>query len=206
MPPSVSIDSTALVASTAVVGAPHRPLLGVPASLAPGPTVVGPDCWVGHACVVGEGVRLGRGTILDHGARIDANATLGENVLLLYGGQVGAEATIGNGAIVGGFVAERASVGARSRIFGSLIHTQHDPALDWDDPRAVEPSPEVHDEAFVGWGACVIGGVTIGRRAYVCANALVTRSVSANHIASGVNHVVPPTMWPGALSESTFLR
>ena len=49
------------------------------------------------------------------------------------------------------------------------------------EPRAVV----IGDGAFLGIGACVMAGVTIGERAFVGANAVVTRDVPPNGVVAG---------------------
>lgn len=44
----------------------------------------------------------------------------------------------------------------------------------------------IHDNVWIGEGACVLPGVTIGRNAIVGANAVVTKSVPENAIVAGV--------------------
>lgn len=97
-------------------------------------------------------------------------------------------------------------VGSGCRVFGDLIHRQLDPTRPWDAPDAREDSPSVEDGAFVGWGATVVGGITIGRGAYVCAGATVTQDVPAGCIVTGINERHTPGEWKGALGKSEFFR
>jgi serine O-acetyltransferase len=47
-------------------------------------------------------------------------------------------------------------------------------------------SPTIGNDVFIGSGAKVIGAVHIGDRVMIGANAVVTKSIAANHIALGV--------------------
>ena len=109
---------------------------------------------------------------------------------------------MGKACIIGGFVAERVTIGDRVRVFGKLVHSQHNPTLGWDTVDAVEDSAVVESGAFIGFGSMVIGKVIIGSRAYVCAGAIVTKNVPALHIAVGVNKIIPFSQWEGPLANS----
>jgi len=67
-------------------------------------------------------------------------------------------------------------------VFGHLIHRQTNTQLPWDESNTPEASAVVEDDSFVGFDAQVIGGVKLGPRAYICAGALVTRDVPADHV------------------------
>jgi serine O-acetyltransferase len=73
---------------------------------------------------------------------------------------------------------------ANSRI-GSGVTIYHRVTLgvSGDDPRNV---PNVDDGAYLGTGAVLVGGVTVGRNAKVGAGAVVTKDVPADQVAVGV--------------------
>jgi acetyltransferase-like isoleucine patch superfamily enzyme len=199
------VDSTATVADRAILSGLYHPLQGGGTRQASTrATRIGPRCWIGEGAFVGQGAEIGADSILHGDVRVECDATIGSGVLLTYRAWIDLEATVGDGSVIGGFVCERAVVGRRCRVFGSLAHLQHDPSLPWDDPRAQEESPVLKDEVFVGWGATIIGPVVLGERAYVCAGAIVSRPVPSRHIAHGHNQVVPYDRWPGALQKSPF--
>jgi bifunctional UDP-N-acetylglucosamine pyrophosphorylase/glucosamine-1-phosphate N-acetyltransferase len=206
-PASVRVDDTATVADNATLGVASRPLQGGRTLSARKTTTIGPGCAIGDGAFVGEGAEIGANTIVDGGVRIGSNVTIGKDVLLLYGCTVDQGATIGDDSVVGrGFVGERSVLGRGCRVFGSLIHAQRNPLLPWDDPEAEEDSPVLKDGAYVGWEATVIGPVVLGERAYVCAGAIITRSVPSRHVAFDRNRVVPYEDWPGDLAKSPFFR
>ncbi len=109
-------------------------------------------------------------------------------------------ASIGENCVVGGFVGENCRVGANSRVFGSLVHSQLDPTIDWDEIE--EPAPVLGERVFVGFGALVIGGVAIQDRVYICAGATVTQDVPSRHIAFGVNQIIDFRAWKERLRHS----
>lgn len=54
-----------------------------------------------------------------------------------------------------------------------------------------EQYPRVEDGVYIYAGAAVLGGITIGARSVVGANALITRDVPPDSIAYGYNQIRP---------------
>jgi acetyltransferase-like isoleucine patch superfamily enzyme len=193
----VVVEPTARVAETARVGAAPRRLQQGEWDRAGRPAYVGAGCDIGHYSVIGQEVHIGAGTILDAYSLIEIGATLGDNVLVIHRACVGARACVGQGSVIAGLVCERAVVGAGCRVFGDLIHRQLDPSARWDAPESTENSPCLEDRVFVGWGATIIGGITVGTGSYICAGATVTRDVPPHCIVTGINDVAHPEDWAG---------
>jgi UDP-3-O-[3-hydroxymyristoyl] glucosamine N-acyltransferase len=204
--PAAHIAPTAQIAPTAVISSPFRPLLDGRRVRVDGDTVIGAGVWVGQFAVIGRGVRLGPDSLIEDYVAIEARAVIGERVVVATRSRIGIGVTIGNDTVIMGVIGDSAQIGAGCRIAGDLIHRQLDPSLGWDDPGSEEPSPIIGDGAFVGWRALVVGGVNVGKSAYVCAGALVTKDVPAGYIASGRNEITHPRQWPGALGKSPFFR
>lgn len=202
---SCEIDANARVCAGAVIGKIFRPLLDAAAEPETvGATIIRSDAYVGYFAVVGAGSVLSEGVIVDDYCSIESDVKIGERSLVIYHSQICNEARVGRECVIGGFIAERVVVGDGVRVFGKIVHSQHDPSAGWDAPASAEPSATLEPGAFVGFGALVVGGVVIGRMAYVCAGAIVTRDVPARHIAFGVNKVVPSNEWKGGLARSPF--
>jgi acetyltransferase-like isoleucine patch superfamily enzyme len=123
---------------------------------------------------------------------------------VIYRAQICNDVRVGDECVIGGFVGERSVIGRKCRIFGKLVHLQHEPHKGWDDDDVAEPSPRVEDGAFIGFNAIVAGGITIGERAYVCAGAIVTKDVPDRHVASGKNRIAHFSRWKGPLKDSEF--
>ena len=51
-------------------------------------------------------------------------------------------------------------------------------------------APVLGDEVFVGAGARILGGITIGERAKIGANAVVTKDVPADATVVGINRII----------------
>lgn len=198
------IDDSARICSGAVLGKPFRPLLDGDAEQILVPTVIGPNAYVGYYAIVGSGSVLSSGAIVDDHCSIESEVTIGDRSLVIYRAQICNEARVGRDCVIGGFVAERVVVGDRARVFGKVVHSQHDPSRGWDAQEAMEASAVVEAGAFVGFDALVIGEIVVGAKAYVCAGAIVTRNVPAGHVASGLNKIVPFDEWNGPLARSTY--
>jgi serine acetyltransferase len=202
---SCKIDASARICSGAIIGKSFRPLLkGRAEERTEETTVIGQNTYVGYYVVLGAGTVLAQGAIIDDHCIVETDVYIGSGSLLIYRAQVCDDAKIGSHCVIGGFVGERVVVGDRARIFGKIVHAQHNPTVDWDAPQAREPSPVVEAGVFVGFDALVIGEVVLGTMAYVCAGAIVTRDVPERHIAYGVNKIIPFTAWKGRLGRSPF--
>ena len=194
--------------STAVVGNPLRWLQGCvpPDSVEPATITLPESIYVGPFATIGEGVILGEGVVLDAYCSVEPYASIGTNSILIYRAWVGGDAKIGRDCVIGGFVPENAVIGDRCRVFGNLVHTHRDTTMSWDHHETPEPSVTVLEDSFVGFGATVAGGFSVGPRAYVCAGSIVTRPVPPDHIACGVNEICHFTAWHGQLRENPIFR
>lgn len=201
-----TIDPTAQIASTAVIGSRFRPLLDGRAVRVDRETVIAAWVWVGQFTVIGQGVTIGAQSLVEDFVSIQARAEIGERVVVATHAWIGLDVTVGDDSVIRGHVGDHSRIGAGCRIAGDLIHRQLDPSQPWDDPASEEPAPIVEDGAFVGWRALIIGGVNIGAGAYICAGALVTKDVPPGYIARGRNQIMRPSDWSGALGKSPFFR
>jgi UDP-3-O-[3-hydroxymyristoyl] glucosamine N-acyltransferase len=201
---AATIDPTAHIAQTAVIGSQFRRLLDGRQVQVDRDTVIAARAWIGEFTVIGRGVRIGADALVEDYASIQANSEIGKRVVVASRAWVGLGVRVGDDSVIKGHVGDSARIGTGCRIAGDLIHRQIDPSGGWDDPASEEPSPVVKDNAFVGWRAVIVGGINIGEGAYVCAGALVTRDVPAGYVACGRNEIMPPSEWPGALGKSPF--
>jgi UDP-3-O-[3-hydroxymyristoyl] glucosamine N-acyltransferase len=200
------IEESASIAPTAVIGSKYRPLLDGREIEVGRPTEISAGVWIGQFVNIGEGVRIGAGTRVEDYAQIQARSRIGERVVVAGRAWIGLDVTVGDDSVIKGHVGDGVKIGKNCRVAGDLIHRQLDPSRGWDDEDSEEPAPLVDDGAFIGWRAMIVGGVNIGRGAYVCAGALVTRDVPAGWIASGKNKIMQPSRWRGALSKSPFFQ
>jgi serine O-acetyltransferase len=76
-----------------------------------------------------------------------------------------------------------------ARSIGNDVHFRHDTTLGpvrSEDRHRPEALPVIEDNVEIGSGACVVGGVTVGRGAHVGANAVVLEPVPAGATVFGV--------------------
>lgn len=194
---------------TALVGEPMRPLQGMVWSEWDPPTRaprLADPVYVGAFCIVGEGAELARGVILDAYCVVGRGATIGADTLLTYRAEVCGHASIGQRCVIGGLISEDCMIGDDCRVLGDIVHVHTNASMSWDHHDPPEPSATIRDRTFVGVNATVVGGITLGPNAYVCAGAVVTRDVPPRHVVSGVNSMVPFDEWRGPLAESPFFR
>ncbi|WP_017600651.1 acyltransferase [Nocardiopsis lucentensis] len=159
------------------------------------PVRIGEKCLILNQVVIYEGVSIADGCMLEDRTRVGYGTSIGPDSRLIYGAYVCDRVTIGARGRIAGFVCDAAVIGDDCTMMGDLVHEYTRPHEGWWD--VDEPSPRVHDESVIGYGAKVVGGVTIGPRSYVAAGATITRDVPAEHVAIGANNFTPIRDWPG---------
>jgi acetyltransferase-like isoleucine patch superfamily enzyme len=135
---------------------------------------------LGPVDVLGTGnVRLGRDALIYPGVHLETQGAgrieIGDGVVLSRGVHIVAfdRVTLGDGAMVGEYSSLR---DANHRLSDeSVRHSGHDHA-----PIAVGRN------VWIGRGAAVLKGVTLGDSCVVAANAVVTRPVAAGTVVGGI--------------------
>ncbi len=87
------------------------------------------------------------------------------------------------------------SIFLNARSIGNDVQIRHDTTLGavrLKDSKEPDKLPVIEDGADIGSGACVLGGVTLGRGAVVGANAVVLQSVPAGATVFGVPARIMP--------------
>jgi acetyltransferase-like isoleucine patch superfamily enzyme len=199
------IHSKTQICSGAVIGKPYRKFLDgtQEKSLI---TKISKDVYIGYYAIIGTGSRIAMGTIVDDHCIIESRVRVGQKSLITYRAQICNDVKIGDKCIIGGFIGERTIIGNNCRIFGNIVHLHHNPSLGWDDDEATEGAPVIKNHACIGFGAIVTGNITIGRKSYICAGAIVTRNVPDLHVVSGKNKIVHYSKWKGRLRKSPFFK
>lgn len=101
---------------------------------------------------------------------------IGHNVQFGKGVTVHCDAEIGNYVLIAGNAA----------FVGRDDHSYHLPGVTiWDSPRGDNHKVVVEDDVWIGYGAIILSGVTVGRGAVVSAGSLVCRDVSPYAIVGG---------------------
>lgn len=183
----VIVDPTTDVGAYAVIGMPVPPgRFGSPSRLPgareskPKPVHLGPGVVVGPHAVIDDGSIIEGGVWIGAGVRLGHDVLVQEDAEIYYRAQIYDRAVVGPRAMVGGFLCNDANVGSDSVVMGSLVHRFTDAVVG-----VPEDPPRVERNAFVGWGATVIGPVTVGERAYLAAGATLTRDASPGRLYMG---------------------
>ncbi len=138
--------------------------------------------WIGSKsilnpfAVVFEGATLEEAVTLEERTTIGSLTKIGNKTHILYQAQVYDNVTIGRDCIIGGFIGNNCKIGSRCSIFGNLVHryAKADPRL-WDTEDEIGPT--IEDDVLVGFGAVIVGEITIGAGARIRPNAVVTKDV-----------------------------
>lgn len=123
-----------------------------------------------YGCEIGGGTRIGTFVEIQAGARIGAACKLQSHTFVCEGVAIGDRVFVGHGVT---FVNDKHPRAADPE--GRLLE-----GADWELLETV-----VEDDAAIGSGATILGGVRIGRGATVGAGAVVTRDVPAGATVVG---------------------
>jgi acetyltransferase-like isoleucine patch superfamily enzyme len=146
-------------------------------------TFIGDGVRIGAFCVIEHGVHIEANVEIDHYCRIARGTRIGAKTRILYGAQVFDDVRIGRDCIIGGDLVDRAIVGDEVTFQGNTAHSHADPTGDWDETE--EASPVIETGSVVGIGALLIGGITIGPRAYVAAGEIAKCNVPEEMVLLG---------------------
>lgn len=197
------IHATTDICIGAVIGKPFRKYLdGTKEQLEK--TIVAKGVYIGYYTIIGNGSIISSNAIIDDYCLIESRVKIGESSLITYKSQICNDAVIGNGCVIGGLIGERTRVGNNCRIFGKIVHSQHNPCLGWDDDNSMEDSSIIEDYSFIGFNSTIVGGIRIGRKTYICSGAIVTKDVPDSHVVSGINKIEHFSKWKGRLKTSNF--
>lgn len=138
-----------------------------------GPVEIGTGVRIGNYCLVEAGATIGDRVSIDSYCRISAEAVVGEWSQILYGAQVFERARVGARCVVGGSLIDDAILGNDVTYMGNMAHSYRQPGnLEaWDE--VVQKSIKVGDNTVVGERALLIGGIEVGARSYIAAGEVV---------------------------------
>lgn len=131
-------------------------------------------------------IAIGRGVEIRKGARLEAVGPLDVQKPKIV---------IGDGTSINLYfhcgAAESVTIGKNVSVAGRVYITDHDHEFEHPDLPTIKAglkvSPVViEDEVWLGEGCAILKGVTIGKRAVVGANAVVTKDVPAFTVVGGV--------------------
>jgi UDP-2-acetamido-3-amino-2,3-dideoxy-glucuronate N-acetyltransferase len=123
-----------------------------------------------YGCEIGDGSRIGTFVEIQKGAKVGRRVKVSSHTFICEGVELEDHVFVGHGVM---FINDR-----RPRATGreGLLQTEED----WELERTV-----IENEASVGSGAVILGGVRIGVGALVGAGAVVTRDVAPGTIVIG---------------------
>jgi UDP-3-O-[3-hydroxymyristoyl] glucosamine N-acyltransferase len=147
------------------------------------PVRIGPKSRIGHQVYIGKAVTLHEGVRLDTMSFVGAHSTIGEGSAV-HSVKVFEAVTIGRNTFIGGDVSNWTVIGDDVTFMGRIVHTYRKAGgrSDWVGS-GPQPSPHIRDKAVVGENAMLIGGIDIGRGAYVAAGEIIKYDVPAGHLA-----------------------
>ncbi len=148
-------------------------------------TRIGDNVRIGAFCIIEHGAHIGPGVEIDHYCRIGRGVRIGAGTRILYGAQVFDYVVIGEKCIVSGDLVDRTIIEDEVTFQGNTAHRHNDATGDWDTTE--EPSPVVKRGSVVGIGAMLIGGITIGPRAYIAAGEMARTNIGREMVLRGGN-------------------
>lgn len=208
---SCHIESETIIEDNCIVGKPsrdqlaglrenlirtHRPVTdyAVYDSLVDTETVIGKGVQLQRGAVVYSGVTMGEGVICEDDCIVRWDTVIGAHSKIMFGALVSSYASIGEYCRIGGFCCNDAYIGNYTSMFGSLVHAY----TKYGGGRR-DPAPKLKDRVTVGWGAQIIGGVTVHEDSYVAAGSTVTKDVPSRVVATSTNVHNPLPKWLGDL-------
>lgn len=123
-----------------------------------------------YGCRIGDHTRIGTFVEIQRGAAVGAYCKIQSHTFICTGVEIRDRVFVGHGVM---FINDRRP---RATGCGGLLQTEED----WELERTV-----IEDEASVGSGAVILGGVRIGAGALVGAGAVVTRDVAPGAVVVG---------------------
>lgn len=124
-----------------------------------------------YGCRIGDGTRIGTFVEIQRGASIGAACKIQSHTFICDGVSIGDRVFVGHGVM---FINDKRP---RATAEGGALQTEDD----WE----LLPT-RIEDDATLGSGAVILGGVTIGAGALVGAGAVVSRDVPPGATVAGV--------------------
>ncbi len=143
-------------------------------------TIIEDNVVICSGVFIGDGSNIGEGSFLSHGIYIGHDVSIGQNVEVFHRAQIMNRVNVADGCWIGGFICNDVQIESEAVVYGKLIHKFVDAV------RGIpEDPPTIGQQAFVGEGAIIIGGIHIGAGAYVAAGSVVTKNVPERTLVMG---------------------
>jgi len=159
-------------------------------------TVIKKNCYIQRHSTIYSGTVLEENVVCRDYTLIGWDTVIGKDSKLSFHAQVHSWVTVGEGCRIGGFCCNDSVLGNRVSMFGNLLHAYRE----YGGGRR-EPAPKIGDNVTVGFGAQVIGKVTVGDGSYLAAGSVVTRSVPPNTVVTLLNKQCHLSKWHGELKR-----
>ncbi|WP_338848754.1 DapH/DapD/GlmU-related protein [Massilia sp. W12] len=195
--PFISIHQEARIDTTARIGVESEQRLRGSAmdNSKSSNIIIGRNVLIGGFASIYEGVIVGEDSIIEDQSRIGPFSQIGSGCRVCYQAHISDNVSIGDNCVIASFICDDSVVEDNCRIFGSLVHEQSQPHKGWWD--ITEAAPKVKKGTVIGWGAIIIGGITIGENSYIAAGAIITKDIPENSIVTGVNKISQKEKWSG---------
>ncbi len=133
-----------------------------------------------------KNISIGQRVQIRKGARLESVGEPSNSPKLVIGDDTAIQFYFHCGA------AESIIIGKKVLIAGRVYITDHDHCFDdpdcspMDNKKLISKSVVIEDECWLGEGCVILKGVTVGRRAVVAANAVVTKDVPPFSVVAGI--------------------
>ncbi len=181
-------------------GADRRPDYAAYEASVDTPTVIGEGVLLLAGATIFSGAQLAGGVVCEDGTMVRWDSTVDEATEIKNGGVIGSRVHIGRHARVGGFCCNGSRLGNYVSVFGNLLHAYTAYALRWSG--RIDPAPVLENRVTVGYGAQIVGGITIHENSYVAAGAVATSDVPTGVVVTGCNVHTALSDWKGSLKDT----
>jgi UDP-3-O-[3-hydroxymyristoyl] glucosamine N-acyltransferase len=132
------------------------------------PTVLEAGAFVGPHAIIGAGAFIGENTIIEPGCYVGEDSRVLGGGFVRYGARIYSWVDVGTDCVIAGFVCNHTKIGDRVAFFGATVHRFAGIRVGQQ-----EPAPTLEDDVLVGFGAVIIGGVTVPCGTIVTAGSIV---------------------------------
>jgi len=195
--PSVDVGENCVLEEFVLLGKPHRTVRfgehRPPGERRPR-TSLGARCYIQTGAIIYAGASLGTDVIVTDYCSVGPGTSVGDRTKLQYRALLHHDSVIGSDCRVGGFVCNKARIDSGVSMYGSLVHH-----YSGHSENRLAGAPVIRAGSIVGFGAVIVGSVTVGRCVYIAAGAIVTRDVPDDSIVMGANTIFSREEWHGRL-------
>jgi acetyltransferase-like isoleucine patch superfamily enzyme len=146
-----------------------------------GKVIIGDDAKIRYGTIIHSNVTIGNRLDCFSNVIVGTRTKIGNNSRIGDYSQIHNDVVIGNDIRFKGYAANRCIIGNHVAMLGYLVHKFRENVRE-----NIGASPVVMDDAIVGMLSVVVGGVQIGRGAYVAAGAVVLKNVGDKQMVAGV--------------------